>query len=70
MSKGCEDTGTKIQNERIILETSNATSLNSNRDIALARKAHFQGLQEACLTEAQIKMMKNEANAKGKNYIG
>ena len=27
--------------EKLIMETSNATSLNSNRDTALARKAHF-----------------------------
>ena len=52
------------------METSNPTSLNSNRDTALARKAHFQGIQEACLTEAQIKGMKIEAIAKGKTYIG
>ena len=52
------------------METSNATSLNSNRDTALARKANFQGNQEACLTEAQIKGMKIEAAANGKTYIG
>ena len=55
---------------KLILETSNVTSLNSNRDTALARKAHFQGLQEARLTEAQISSMKAEANFKGKAYIG
>ena len=52
------------------METSNATSLNSNRDTALARKAHFQGIQEACLTETQIRAMKKEANTRGKIYIG
>ena len=52
------------------METSNATSLNSNRDTAIERKAHFQGIQEACLTEAQIEGMIIEANANGKTYIG
>ena len=58
------------QSERIIVEISNVTSLNSNRDIALARKAHFQGIQEACLTEAQMKAMRREAIAKGKVDVG
>ena len=44
----------QMRYERIIFETSNATSLNSNRDTALDRKAHLQGIQEACLTPSQI----------------
>ena len=41
-----------------------------NRDVVLARKAHFQGIQEACLTPAQSKGMLKDAHAKGKSYIG
>ena len=56
--------------ERFLMETSNVILLNSNRDAALVRKADFQGIQEPCLTEAQIKGMKTEATPKGKTYIG
>ena len=52
------------------METSNTTSLNSNREIALARTAHFRAIQEACLNEAQIVAMKTAANLGGKAYIG
>ena len=51
--------------ERIRMETSNVTSLNSNRETALARTAHFQAVQEACLSEAQIAAMKTAANLRG-----
>ena len=44
--------------------------MNTNRDTALARKAHLHGIQEACLTEAQIRSMKAEASKIGKAYIG
>ena len=67
---GTKEPSNKSRTEIIIVETSNVTSLNSNRDIALARKAHFQGIQEACLTEAQMTAMRKEANAKGKAYVG
>ena len=60
----------QVRHERIIFETSNVTLLNSNRDTALRRKAHFQGIQEACLTPAQMKGMQSDAKAKGKSYIG
>ena len=50
--------------ERILFETSNATSLNANRDTAIGRKAHFQAIQETSLTPAQMKGMKSDANAK------
>ena len=56
--------------ECIMMETSNATSLNTNRDTALKRDAHFQAVQEACLNEAQIATMKIAANRRGKDYIG
>jgi len=52
------------------METSNATSLNTNRETALKRDAHFQAVQEACLNEAQIATMKAVANRKGNGYIG
>ena len=38
-------------------------------DTALGRKGHFQGVQEACLTPAHMKGMKNDADAKGKSAI-
>ena len=56
--------------ECIKMETSNATSLNTNRETALKRDAHFQAVQEACLNEAQIATMKAAANRTGKGYIG
>ena len=56
--------------ERIRMETSNATSLNSNRETALSRTAHFQVVQEDCLNEAQIAAMKTAARLKGTTYIG
>ena len=56
--------------ERIRMETSNVTSLNSNRETALARAAHFQVVQESCLNETQIAAMKTAANLRGKTYIG
>ena len=56
--------------EKLILETYNATSLNSNRATALARNAHLQAIQEACLIEAQIAGMKRDAAKKGNIYIG
>ena len=59
-----------VRFEKLILETCNTTSLNSNRATALARKAHLQAVQEACLTEAQIAGMKRDAAKKGKAYIG
>ena len=52
------------------METSNVTSLNSNRETAIARTAHFQAVQEACLNEAQTAQMKAAANRRGKSYIG
>ena len=59
-----------VQQERILLETSNATSLNSTRETALARKAHFQAIQEACLNEAQVASLKVAVALKGNTYIG
>ena len=58
------------QQERILMKTSNATSLSSNRETALARKAHFQAIQQACLNEAQVAAMKNAACQRGNTYIG
>lgn len=52
-----------------MMETSNATSLNSNRETALARKTHFQAIQEACLNEAQVAAMRAAASLRGKTYI-
>ena len=62
--------GEAVRQERIVMETSNATSLNTNRETALARKAHFQAIQEACLNEAQVAAMKTAASLGGKTYIG
>ena len=59
-----------VRFEQLILETCNATSLNSSQATALARKAHLQAVQEACLTEAQIAGMKRYAAKKGTVYIG
>ena len=44
---GTKEPSNGSRSQRIIVETSNVTSLNSNRDIALARKTHCQGIQEA-----------------------
>ena len=52
--------------ERIRMETSNVISLNSNRETALARTAHFQVVQEACLNETQTAVMKTATNLRGK----
>jgi len=49
------------QQEYIKMETSNATSLNTNRETALKRTAHFQAMQEACLNEAQNIAMRTAA---------
>ena len=51
------------------METNNATSLKPNRETALARKAHFQAIQEACLNVAQVAAMKTAASLIGKTYI-
>ena len=53
-----------------MMETSNVTSLNSNRETPLARIAHSQAIQEACLNEAQLAAMKTAASTRGKTYIG
>lgn len=53
-----------------MLETSSSTSLNSNRGTALARKAHFQAIQETCLNEAQVAAMETAATLRGNTYIG
>lgn len=58
------------ESEKLIMETCNATYLNSNRPTALARKAHFQAVQEACLTDAQMAGMCSDAATSGKAYIG
>ena len=47
---------------KLIIETINVTSANTNRQTILERGAHLQLLQEACLTKEQIEAMKFEAN--------
>ena len=61
-----EDTGSA----RLVAETVNVTSANTNRKTILDRKVHMQFIQEMCLAKAQREAMKKEAKAAGKNFIG
>ena len=61
-----EDTGSA----RLVAETVNVTSANTNRKTILDRKVHMQFIQEMCPTKAQRETMKKEAKAAGKNFIG
>ena len=46
---------------KLILESINVTSANSNRNTILGRKAHVQMIQETCLTKTQKGDMQQEA---------
>ena len=46
---------------KVVIETTNVTSANANRQTLLKRKAHVQLIQEHCLNPTQHKNLKNEA---------
>ena len=56
--------------DTIVIETSNITSGNTNKEIALARKAAIQFLQEVGMSKAQRSDMATKAFEAKKRFIG
>ena len=71
---GPEDTdresGTDAKVLKLIIESINVSSANTNRNTILARKAHVQMIQETCLTKAQNGDMQREAKKVKKQFQG
>ena len=66
--EGSESDSTPLR--RLIVETTNVTSANSNRKTIFGRKAHLQLIQETCLTKAQRIAMQKEARLISKQFEG